>query len=234
MLMRTWCMCAGPVFGAAETFTGLGLFFDTYSNHNGPHHHRHPYISAMVSDGETRYDHDTDGTHTQLAGCEADFRNLDHPTRVRVIYVDMVLQVLTDFTGNNDWKQCFVSKDVYLPAGFHLAFSAATGDVADNHDIISVRTTQIPGTPSAPGPAQPDPGIDSLRRAQEMEAQRPFAKHAEAPRDHISDEPQRTQAESLFGVLVLAVEVVIGLALVGVIVLFVRMQMKAKAAKHFS
>lgn len=27
----------GDVFGAADYHTGLGLFFDTYSNHNGPH-----------------------------------------------------------------------------------------------------------------------------------------------------------------------------------------------------
>jgi mannose-binding lectin 2 len=37
--------------------------------------HAHPYISAMVNNGTLYYDHDRDGTHTQLAGCEARFRN---------------------------------------------------------------------------------------------------------------------------------------------------------------
>lgn len=27
----------GPVFGSRDFFTGLGVFFDTYSNHNGEH-----------------------------------------------------------------------------------------------------------------------------------------------------------------------------------------------------
>lgn len=27
----------GPVFGGMDHFTGLGVFLDTYSNHNGPH-----------------------------------------------------------------------------------------------------------------------------------------------------------------------------------------------------
>ena len=27
----------GPVFGNRDFFTGLGVFFDTYSNHNGEH-----------------------------------------------------------------------------------------------------------------------------------------------------------------------------------------------------
>ncbi len=27
----------GPVFGNTDYFTGLGIFFDTYSNHNGEH-----------------------------------------------------------------------------------------------------------------------------------------------------------------------------------------------------
>merc|ERR1712137_1356842 len=38
----------GPVFGGNDQFRGLGVFLDTYSNHNGPHHHNHPYISSMV------------------------------------------------------------------------------------------------------------------------------------------------------------------------------------------
>lgn len=27
----------GPVLGGRDYFTGLGVFFDTYSNHNGEH-----------------------------------------------------------------------------------------------------------------------------------------------------------------------------------------------------
>lgn len=102
----------GPVFGNKDYFKGLAIIFDTYSNHNGPHNvsvffllvymmiytkclkHQHPYISAMVNNGTLHYDHDRDGTHTQLAGCEAKFRNLDHDTHISIKYEMDVL------TGN--------------------------------------------------------------------------------------------------------------------------------------
>lgn len=48
--------------------------------------HAHPFISAMVNNGTLHYDHDRDGTHTQLAGCEAKFRNVDHDTYVAIRY----------------------------------------------------------------------------------------------------------------------------------------------------
>lgn len=40
----------------------------------------------MVNNGSLSYDHDRDGTHTQLAGCEAKFRNLEHDTHIAVRY----------------------------------------------------------------------------------------------------------------------------------------------------
>ncbi len=42
----------------------------------------------MVNNGSLHYDHDRDGTHTQLAGCEAKFRNVDHDTYVAIRYED--------------------------------------------------------------------------------------------------------------------------------------------------
>jgi lectin, mannose-binding 2 len=53
--------------------------------------HQHPYISAMVNNGTMTYDHDADGTHTQLAGCEAKFRNVDYETLISIRYENDVL-----------------------------------------------------------------------------------------------------------------------------------------------
>lgn len=39
-------MIVGPVFGSKNYFSGLAIVVDTYSNHNGPHNHQHPYISG--------------------------------------------------------------------------------------------------------------------------------------------------------------------------------------------
>lgn len=47
----------------------------------------------MVNNGSLHYDHDKDGTHTELAGCEAPFRNRDHDTFVAVRYQNYKLTV---------------------------------------------------------------------------------------------------------------------------------------------
>ena len=47
----------------------------------------------MVNNGSLHYDHDKDGTHTELAGCEAQFRNRDHDTFVAVRYQNYKLTV---------------------------------------------------------------------------------------------------------------------------------------------
>lgn len=55
--------------------------------------HEHPYISAMVNNGTLHYDHDRDGTHTEIAGCEAKFRNKEYDTYVAIRYQDETLKV---------------------------------------------------------------------------------------------------------------------------------------------
>lgn len=53
--------------------------------------HQHPYISAMVNNGSLHYDHDRDGTHTELAGCEVKVRNLPTETHVLIRYAGNTL-----------------------------------------------------------------------------------------------------------------------------------------------
>lgn len=55
------------MFGAADKFDGLGLFFDTYKN-NRPGT-VFPYVMAMRGDGNTAYDKQNDGKANELAGC---------------------------------------------------------------------------------------------------------------------------------------------------------------------
>lgn len=97
----------------------------------------------MVNNGSLSYDHDRDGTHTQLAGCEAKFRNLDYETHISIKYYKEVLTVYTDLENNNQWKLCFESANVKLPTGYYLGASATTGDLSDNHDIISIKFYEL-------------------------------------------------------------------------------------------
>ena len=49
------------------------------------------------------------------------------------------LDVLVDTRNDDHWERCFSVPDVYLPQGYYFGLSAATGDLADNHDIISFK-----------------------------------------------------------------------------------------------
>ena len=98
----------------------------------------------MVNNGSLEYDHDRDGTHTQLAGCEAKFRQLDHDTFISIKYEKNVLTVSTDIENQLNWKLCSSVAGVRLPTNYYFGFSASTGDLSDNHDVISFKIYDIP------------------------------------------------------------------------------------------
>lgn len=164
----------GTVFGNNDYFHGLAVILDTYSNHNGAHNHQHPYISGMVNNGTLHYDHDRDGTHTQIAGCEAKFRNLDFDTYLSIRYENDVLTVSTDIENKAAWKQCFQVGSVRLPTGYYFGMSATTGQLTDNHDILSVKMYEL----DLPN----DPQI-----AEDRSRILPSAAYFEPPRDHVED-----------------------------------------------
>lgn len=97
----------------------------------------------MVNNGTLSYDHDMDGTHTQLAGCEAKFRNVDYDTTISIRYENDVLTVSTDIENKNVWKPCFTVEGVKLPTGYYFGASATTGDLSDNHDIHAFRFFEL-------------------------------------------------------------------------------------------
>ncbi|KAJ3108370.1 hypothetical protein HDU97_001495 [Phlyctochytrium planicorne] len=133
---------AGPVFGSKDYFTGLGVFFDTYSN--GRHRFPFPYVTAMVGDGKTTYDLGNDGKTNEIGGCSSDFRGKDYVTKARLHYVKgAALQLDMDVKGNQIYETCFIARNVSLPSFGYLGFSAHTGDATDNHDIIRVSTSGI-------------------------------------------------------------------------------------------
>ena len=120
-------MQGGPVFGSRDYFSGLAIVADTYSNHNGPHNvsnwlliedylfdswfhlqHNHPYLSAMINNGSVHYDHDRDGTHTMIGGCEVKFRNFAHDTYLNIRYENDVL------TGKKKRKSSIFQRNCFI------------------------------------------------------------------------------------------------------------------------
>lgn len=127
----------GDVFGAQNYFKGLGIFVDTYKNGKRGHF---PYVNLMLGDGNTPYNKDTDGYETRLAGCTA--TGLMNPanelTKARIVYIKDGYFSL-DFNYNNkheDWKNCVTLTDIKLPQIKYLGFTAETGDLSENVDII--------------------------------------------------------------------------------------------------
>eukprot|EP00911_Craspedida_sp_UC1_P002468 UC1_evm1s1837 len=100
----------------------------------------------MINDGRHEYMHDFDGDHPELetSGCQASFRNQDYPTYARITYKHSMLKVQLDVKGEGEWETCFMAYNIDLPKGHSFSVSAATGDLADNHDILSIKTCEAP------------------------------------------------------------------------------------------
>ncbi|KAK0486482.1 legume-like lectin family-domain-containing protein [Armillaria novae-zelandiae] len=129
----------GPVFGSKDSFTGLGLFLDTYANSRHPY--AFPRITGMLGDGNTQYDFGKDGDKQGIGACSLNFRRTNVATKMKITYIkDTVLDVKLQYKAWDDWTDCFRADGVSLPTAPFLGMSAMTGDVSDNHDIISVST----------------------------------------------------------------------------------------------
>ncbi|KXH48382.1 legume-like lectin family protein [Colletotrichum salicis] len=150
---------AGPVFGSPDNFDGLGIFFDTYKN-NRPGT-VFPYVMAMFGDGKTSYDKDNDGKNTELAGCSArGIRHASVPTKAKVTYFqDKLLKLELQYKTEGDWTLCFETNEPpAIPQIAYLGFSAETGELSDNHDIISVQAKNLYTTQTGKGTSKTTPG----------------------------------------------------------------------------
>lgn len=150
----------------------------------------------MVNNGTLAYDHDRDGTHTEIDGCESKFRGVDHETYLSVRYYNDTLTVRHDVDGSGNWDECFVAEGVRLPTGLYLGVTAATGDLSDNHDVISIKTYALDAPPT--------------NSREDRSLIIPSAAHAAPHRDHVEDLPQSTSFIKIFFYLILSV---VGLAI---------------------
>ncbi|KAL0637110.1 hypothetical protein Q9L58_003933 [Maublancomyces gigas] len=133
----------GPVFGSADKFEGLGVFFDTYKN-NRPGT-IFPYVMAMLGDGETSYNHGNDGKDNELAGCSArGLRGAVIPTKGRLTYFqENYLQLELQYKDEDQWVTCFNVVNVTLPQIAYLGFTAHCGELSDNHDIMTISSKNL-------------------------------------------------------------------------------------------
>ncbi|XP_070599600.1 protein ERGIC-53 [Erythrolamprus reginae] len=133
----------GPVFGAADNWNGVGIFFDSFDNDAKKNN---PAVIVVGNNGKLNYDHQNDGSTQALASCQRDFRNKPYPVRAKVIYYQKTLSILINngFTPDReDYEFCAKVENMVLPPQGYFGISAATGGLADDHDVLSFLTFQL-------------------------------------------------------------------------------------------
>ncbi|NXR12126.1 LMAN1 protein, partial [Semnornis frantzii] len=153
----------GPVFGAADKWNGVGIFFDSFDNDGKKNN---PGVIVVGNNGKLLYDHQNDGSTQALASCQRDFRNKPYPVRAKITYYQKTLTVLINngFTPDKeDYEFCAKVEDMALPSQGYFGISAATGGLADDHDVLSFLTFQL----TEPGKEAPTTGAEIPQKDKE-------------------------------------------------------------------
>ncbi|KAF4077185.1 hypothetical protein AMELA_G00205160 [Ameiurus melas] len=127
----------GPVYGAADRWNGLGIFFDSFDNDGKKNN---PAILVVGNNGKLIYDHQNDGSTQALGTCLRDFRNKPYPVRAKVTYYRKTLTVMINngfMPGKDDYEFCAKVENMVVPSTGYFGISAATGGLADDHDVLS-------------------------------------------------------------------------------------------------
>ncbi|KAM3721822.1 Protein ERGIC-53 [Dirofilaria immitis] len=184
----------GPVFGANDYWTGMGLFLDSFDNDAQKNN---PFVALMINDGTRQYDHQTDGSQQMLSGCQKDFRNKPYPVHLKIEYLHNVLTVsLSDgLQAVPRYELCIRSENIFLPKNGFFGISAATGGLADDHDIIeysvfSLYTDRAPAPSALPQEEKQkyDAEFERQMKEYEKERQRFKEEHPEKAKPDTLDE----------------------------------------------
>jgi len=137
----------GSLFGVDPSFEGLGLVVDTYDNDGSG---LHPRLMVLISDGETEFAHNHNHEHAEgmeRGGCAFPARQTGTTSFMKVTYQRGEKRLLVDVDHNDSgtWKSCANIENVDLPLGYFFGFTAATGQLADNHDLHSFYVTNLAG-----------------------------------------------------------------------------------------
>ncbi|XP_030042381.1 protein ERGIC-53 [Microcaecilia unicolor] len=103
-------------------------------------------ILVVGNNGKLIYDHSNDGASQTLGSCIRNFRNTPHPFRARITYYKRTLKVYVNsgFSPEDDFYElCTEVKDMIIPPLGFFGVSAATGGLADDHDVLSFLTFSL-------------------------------------------------------------------------------------------
>ena len=87
--------------------------------------------------------------HAQARG----LRTASIPTKARLTYFqDTSLRLDLQYKKADEWLECFTLGAVAIPSVAYLGFSAETGELTDNHDIVSVDVRNLYAQPDKEAP----------------------------------------------------------------------------------
>ena len=148
----------GSLHGFTDLFKGFGIIFDTYVNTDPGHVHKD--ILVVSNDGTMNKAAPHGGTNDpNPSGCDDDFSEFRYwegrddfsvynHSVARIVFRNNQVSVYIDSRATGTWSSCVKDVPVVAPAGWHrenngayLGIIATTGDLADNHDILSLQTT---------------------------------------------------------------------------------------------
>ncbi|KAF0719139.1 Aste57867_1253 [Aphanomyces stellatus] len=137
----------GENHGFTSDFSGVGIIMDTFVNPD--HKGGHKDISVQINDGSKSL---KDLNDEKKIGCDASLRYHEESaafspahsaSRIKVKVAQQTLTIDVDEKSNGQWKRCYegalpFSSDWLKNSA--LGITAATGGVADNHDILRLST----------------------------------------------------------------------------------------------
>ena len=181
----------GPVFGSRDRWVGLGVFVDTYDNDR---RNDNPYISVVLNDGTLSYNPATDGSDIQVGGCRASVRRTAHPAGLLVRYDGTAKKLDVEYhTGDGAWQHCFSKDQVDLPVGYHFGVSAATGQLADVHDVFRFTTRRL--RDSAPAVEAKPTATNAATNAAATSEKKPVAEEKAAAQTDKEKDKEKPQSE---------------------------------------
>eukprot|EP01062_Namystynia_karyoxenos_P033005 TRINITY_DN2428_c0_g2_i1.p1 TRINITY_DN2428_c0_g2~~TRINITY_DN2428_c0_g2_i1.p1 ORF type:complete len:318 (+),score=124.97 TRINITY_DN2428_c0_g2_i1:63-956(+) len=156
----------GPLWGMRADFNGWGLVLDTFDNDRK---RDQPGVALIRHEGGPReWDLDHDLLATNTFRCVYEYRNTPRGewAVLRVTYRSLSrrLEVYLTLPGGEP-QFCGRLERYDLPMGYYWSLTAATGALADNHDVRSFVVSTVPGEAGGEkGPAY-DPLHERSERA---------------------------------------------------------------------
>ncbi|XP_058593023.1 protein ERGIC-53-like isoform X1 [Neofelis nebulosa] len=159
----------GSVLEGLASWDGIGILFDSSTEDT----QNSPIIRVLASDAHTSYEPRGDAASGVLGSCHRDFRNLPNPLRVRITYWGQRLRVSLNsgLTPNDLDEVCVDVGPLLLAPGGFFGVSAATGTLADDHDILSFLTFSL-SEPDPKPPPLPFLEMEQLRLVKQLEGLR--------------------------------------------------------------